>query len=73
MDDKNLEILSGEVDELLVKLCIKHKLSPLLLSAVFLARMLKLNQDAHSESDYKALMFEIISGHLGKDSEHVLH
>lgn len=73
MEDKNLEILSNEMDELLVKTCIRHKVSPLILSSVILARLMHLNQSAHSLDDFKQLMTEVSTGQLGDTEEKVFH
>jgi hypothetical protein len=73
MDDQILEHLSGEVDEIITLFCIKHKISPLVLSSIIIARLYHLNNAAGSTDDFKKLMMEIGSGRLGEVEEQVIH
>mgnify|MGYP003343663724 CR=1 FL=1 len=75
MNDKDLEILSNAMDELLVRTCIQHKVSPLILSSVLLARLMHLNEAAHSMDDYKQLLVEVGTGVVGEDEDYdrVIH
>ena len=73
MDDKILELISGEMDEIVTVLCIKHKISPLILSSIVLARLYHLNDAANSTEDFKQLLAEVASGKLGKEDEQVFH
>lgn len=73
MDDQALEVISNELDEIVTVLCIKHKLSPLILSSIMLARLYHLNNAAGSTEDFKQLLREIASGQLGETEEQVIH
>jgi len=68
MKDDYLEELSYEIDDDLVKLMNKYKVSPLSLSSILLARLMRLNMETASLNDFKSIM----SLALTKNDERVL-
>lgn len=61
-DEKLIEI-SRAVDEFLIEQVVKHELPPINLSGVILARMIRLNQDAQTDTE----LFELFNSILTKD------
>ena len=50
--DEDLAKLSYEVDDIMHRLCVEYKISPLMLSSVMLARLSHLNVAAKTVEDY---------------------
>lgn len=59
-DDDNLQIVSDEMDLCLTGACVKHKMPPIMLSAVLLARMVHLNNSVGSSEDFAKLMQSVV-------------
>jgi hypothetical protein len=56
MKDEHLEELSYEIDDELVKYMMKYKVSPLSLSAILLARCMRLCMEVGQLDDFKNIM-----------------
>ena len=56
IEDKDLIRLSNEMDNILIATGNKYGISALSLSAVILARLMRLNQETDSIEDFKQLM-----------------
>ena len=56
MDDSQLEILSNELDAMLVQISLRHKINSLSLSGVLLARLAHFNESFSSKEDYIQLL-----------------
>jgi hypothetical protein len=58
-DEENLAIISDEMDICITGACIKHKISPLMLSAILLARLVHLNNSTETSEDFSRLLKEV--------------
>ena len=61
-DEKLIEI-SRAVDSFLIEQVVEHELPPINLTSVVLARLIRLNRDAQTETE----LFEILNSILTKD------
>ena len=59
ISDENLGKLSYEIDDIVHKLCIEYKVSPLMLSSVILARLSHINAASQSMVDYQKLLLSV--------------
>lgn len=66
-DDLQLSIITEEMDVVLQTLCIKHKMSPLNVCAILLARMIHFTKMTDSQEDLGRLMFGIAEGINNKE------
>jgi hypothetical protein len=57
--DEDLAKLSYEVDDIMHRLCVEYKISPLMLSSVMLARLSHLNVAAKTVEDYINLLLSV--------------
>lgn len=57
--DEDLAKLSYEVDDIMHRLCVEYKISPLMLSSVMLARLSHLNVAAKTVDDYINLLLSV--------------
>lgn len=58
-DEENLAIISDEMDICITGACVKHKISPLMLSAILLARLVHLNNSTETSGDFSRLLKEV--------------
>ena len=56
LSDKELEVLSYEIDDMLLKLGTKYKCSSLSLSSIMIARLMRLVMETGDLSDLKSIM-----------------
>ena len=59
INDEDLAKLSYEVDDIMHRLCVEYKISPLMLSSVMLARLSHLNVAAKTVDDYINLLLSV--------------
>ena len=59
INDEDLAKLSYEVDDIMHRLCVEYKISPLMLSSVMLARLSHLNVAAKTVEDYINLLLSV--------------
>ena len=59
ISDEDLGKLSYEIDDIVHKLCIEYKVSPLMLSSVILARLSHINAASQSMVDYQKLLLSV--------------
>ena len=59
ISDEDLGKLSYEIDDIVHKLCIEYKVSPLMLSSVILARLSHMNAASQSMVDYQKLLLSV--------------
>jgi hypothetical protein len=57
--DEDLAKLSYELDDLMHRLCMEYKISPLVLSSIVIARLSHLNVAAKSVDDYVNLLLTV--------------
>jgi hypothetical protein len=57
--DEDLENLSYEIDDIMHKLCIEYKISPLMFSSVMIARLSHLNVSAKTVDDFINLLVSV--------------
>jgi hypothetical protein len=57
--DEELAKLSYELDDLMHRLCMEYKISPLVLSSIVIARLSHLNVAAKSVDDYVNLLLTV--------------
>ena len=70
LTDQELTEISYEIDDILSVLSTKYQISPLSLSAITLARLLRLVQEVDSDGEFKAIMSSAIG--MGKKEDRVL-
>ena len=73
MNDEQLLKLSGQVDTFLIQTATENETPALALSAVILARLLLLNAEANSASDFKKLLGAVSEAPIIKNSTQPLH
>jgi hypothetical protein len=73
MNDEQLLKLSNQVDTFLMQAAIEHETPALALSAVILARLLLLNAEANSASDFKKLLGAVSEAPIIKTTSQPLH
>ena len=73
MTDEQLLKLSGKIDTFLVETAIENETPALALSAVILARLLILNNEAESTQDFKTLLGVVSEAPTIKKTERPLH
>jgi hypothetical protein len=56
-----------DIDEMLLELGLKHKLPPLLLSAIMMARLMHLNDECETTEDFVGLLESISNGYKNKE------
>ena len=72
--DEQLTKITYQVDDFLIKQITDHQISPLNLSGVLLARMIRLNQDAETETDlYKLFQAILNKEHEQPEQDKVIH
>lgn len=71
-DEKLIEI-SRAVDEFLIQQVIKYEVPPINLSGVILARMIRLNQDAQTDTELFELFNSILTKDIVSNDNHPLH
>jgi hypothetical protein len=71
-DEKLIEI-SRAVDEFLIQQVVKHEVPPINLSGVILARMIRLNQDAQTDTELFELFNSILTKDIVSNDNHPLH
>ena len=59
LDDTQLKIIADDVDLTLQRICIEHKIPPLSVSAIVLARLIHLNNISDSKDDLAKLFLSI--------------
>jgi hypothetical protein len=59
MTDDKLAKLAFEIDDIIAALSIKHKIEPLSLTSVILARLVLANDFTGSGDDFRKIMFNI--------------
>ena len=59
LDDEQLRIISDELDLTLQRLCLEHKLPPLSLGAITIARLIHLNGFVDSKNDFGKLLLSV--------------
>ncbi len=69
LDDDALRIIADELDILLQEICIKHKMPPLAVSAVTLARLIHLNGVVDTKDDLGKLLLSVGTSLLNNDLE----
>ena len=67
--DVKLEFAVEEIDLFLTEFCVKYKVSPLMASSVFLARMTHLNKSYDSIDDFGKLLNDVSSKIENKELE----
>jgi hypothetical protein len=73
MNDEQLLKLSGQVDTFLIQTATENETPALALSAVILARLLLLNAEANSASDFKKLLGAVSEAPIIKTTSQPLH
>lgn len=75
MDDKQLEDLSYQIDNILIRLAQNNDSTALLLSSVFLARLMLLCDAVGAGSDFRKLCQEVSTNPLLRDEipQEVVH
>jgi hypothetical protein len=73
MTDEKLIAITREVDQYLLNFASKHQVSALLMSSVFLARLILLNDTVGSGDEMRQLLVDISGAPLPKDDEVSLH
>lgn len=73
MTDEQLLKLSGQIDTFLFQTAEQHQTPALALSAVILARLLLINNQANSGNDFKALMAAVSEAPIITKAERPLH
>jgi hypothetical protein len=68
MNDQEIINVTREVDDLLAALCVKHKISPLSLGAVLMARLIWACREKNAESDFITLLQTISSNQIKPSS-----
>ena len=66
LNDKQLEDLSYEIDDFLVKCSNKYKVGTLSLSAVTLARLIRAVEVYGERKDFEAIMLSAMESHIEK-------
>lgn len=59
LEDTQLKIIADDLDLALQRTCLEHKISPLSVSAIVLARLVHLNNLSESKDDLAKLMLSI--------------
>ena len=59
MNDKQLEKMAYEVDDILTKLAIKYEAVPIILASVIVARLMLLNDITMSGIDFRKLLGDV--------------
>lgn len=59
MNDKQLEKMAYEVDDILTKLAIKYEAAPIILASVIVARLMLLNDITMSGIDFRKLLGDV--------------
>jgi hypothetical protein len=67
LDDTQLKIIADDLDIALQRLCIEHKMPPLQLSAVTLARLIHLNGAVDSKEDFGKLLLSVGNSLLNEE------
>lgn len=67
LDDTQLKLIADDLDIMLQRLCIEHKMPPLALSAVTLARLIHLNGAVDSKEDFGKLLLSVGSSLLNNE------
>jgi hypothetical protein len=57
--DEDLEKLSYEIDDMMHRLCMEYKVSPLILSSVMIARLTHMNVSAQTINDFMDLLMSV--------------
>jgi hypothetical protein len=77
LENSQLRIIADDLDLVLQRLCLQHKISPLSMSGIVLARLVHLNNLSESKDDLAKLMFSIgeslSKNELDKPTENRLH
>ena len=73
MTDENLIAMSREVDQYLLNFASKHKVSALIMSSIFLARLTLLNDTVGSGEDIRQLCKDISGRPMTENDEVSLH
>ena len=77
LEDTQLRIIADDLDLMLQRLCLEHKISPLSMSGIVLARLVHLNRISDSREDLAKLMLSIgeslSKNELDKSTENRLH
>jgi hypothetical protein len=75
LDDTQLKFIADDLDIMLQRMCIEHKMPPLALSAVTLARLIHLNGVVDSKEDFGKLLLSVGTSIINKklDKPESLH
>ena len=57
--DEDLEKLSYEIDDIIHRLCMEYKISPLMFSSVMIARLTHLNVSSQTMNDFMDLLVSV--------------
>ena len=66
----NIESMAHDTDQFISSMLTKHKIDPLILSSVILARLLLANEYVGSDEDFKKLASNMIPRAKNKQSVH---
>ena len=69
LNDEQLRIIADDLDLVLQKLCIEHRMPPLAISAVALARMIHLNGVTDTKEDFGKLLLSVGNSLLNNELE----
>lgn len=69
LNDEQLRIIADDLDLVLQKLCIEHRMPPLAMSAVTLARLIHLNGVVDTKDDLGKLLLSVGTSLLNNDLE----
>lgn len=69
LDDTQLRLIADDLDIFLQRLCIEHKMPPLALSAITLARLIHLNGAVETKDDLGKLMLSVGNSILNRELE----
>ena len=61
MDNKNIEALAGDIDMMISQLMDQYQLEPLQISAVILARIMRMNMELGEADTFNQLMSNAIN------------
>ena len=61
LNDKQLELLSYEIDDLLTMIAHKHQVGPLSLSSIMLARLMRMVMETGDLDDLRSIMIQAIN------------
>lgn len=67
LDDQQLRVIADDLDLALQRICIEHRMSPLSLSAITLARLIHLNGAVDTKDDLGKLMVGVGNSIVNKE------